>query len=96
MNSSKVNYESTVIAFTQINFGAQPLTGYFGFHNCQHMPKSLITIKIKHHSIKMRTTTSSCLQANSTSFHNKHKRWSWKVLIQCKRLVHQPSYRVQH
>jgi len=58
MNSSKVNYESIVIAFTQINFVAQPLTRYFGFHNCQHMPKSLITIKIKHHYIKMRTTTS--------------------------------------
>jgi len=26
MNSSKINYESTVIAFTQINSGAQPLT----------------------------------------------------------------------
>jgi len=60
MNSSKVNYESTMIAFTQINSRAQPLTWYFGFYNCQHIPKSLITIKIKHHYIKMRTTTSSC------------------------------------
>jgi len=76
MNSSKINYEFTLITSTQINFRAQPLTRYFGFHNCQQMPKSLITIKIKHHYIKMRTTTSSCSQANSTSFHNKHKRWS--------------------
>jgi len=76
MNLSKVNYESTMIIFTKINYGAQPLAGYFGFHNCQHMPTSLITIKIKHHYIKMGTITSSCSQANSTSFHNKHKRWS--------------------
>jgi len=76
MNSSKINYESIVIAFTQIKFGAQPLIGYFRFHNCQQLLKSLITIKIKHHYIKMRTNTSSCSQANSTSFHNKHKIWS--------------------
>jgi len=58
MNSRKIDYDSTVIVFTQINYGAQPLTGYFAFHNCQHMPKSFITIKIKHHYIKMRTVTS--------------------------------------
>jgi len=29
MNSSKVNYESSVITFTQINSGVQPLTGYW-------------------------------------------------------------------
>jgi len=52
MNSSKINYESTVIAFTQINSRTQSLTGYFGFHNCQHMSKSFITIKIKHHYTK--------------------------------------------
>jgi len=69
MNSNKINYEFTMIAFTQINSRAQPLTGYFRFHNCQHMPKSLITIKIKHHYNKMRATTSSCSQAKSTSFH---------------------------
>jgi len=86
MNSSKINYEFIVIASTQINSRAQPLIGYFGFHSCQQMPKSLIIIKIKHHYIKMWTTTSSCSQANSTPFHNKHKRWSSKVPSQCKRL----------
>jgi len=69
MNSSKVNYESTVIAFTQINSKAKPLTGYLGstiVNICQNhwsQLKSSITIS------KMRTTTSSCSQANSTSFH---------------------------